>query len=252
MRILLLSACLWAQMSIRDSVIWLFNTGVGYGGYFPLGDLGARFGYLSQVQGEIAYKNKKNLYFLLRGGALWAEKVREDVVGKFILPSLQRGGTLGMLDENGNIFYPRLEGRGFQIGARVGYLLPIIKILRPNPNSGFFVEVGGEFLRHRLLIDVAKSTLAPYLKGEYLKGYDRLTQGWGIGASMGYRFWGNVPWLNFYVAVEYIHTYARSLRGYNYDLRQAENFLRRDAAIGFRAGWCLPLFPRASSELYEP
>lgn len=157
-----------------------------------------------------------------------------------------------MLDENGAIFYPRLGGRGLQIGARVGYILPLIKVLRPNPNSGFFVEVGGEFLRHRLLIDVAKSTSAPYLKGEYLKGYDRLTHGWGVGGSIGYRFWGNVPWLNFYVAVDYLYTYARSLRGYNYDLKQAEKDLRRDGAVGFRVGWCLPLFPRASSELYEP
>ena len=35
---------------------------VGYGGYIPGGTLGDRFGYTSQVGGEVGYKLKNNLY----------------------------------------------------------------------------------------------------------------------------------------------------------------------------------------------
>jgi len=105
--------------------------------------------------------------------------------------------------------------------------------------------VGGGYLRHRISIDKARSDRAPLLEGDYLKGVDRLTGGWGLIESIGYRFFSNRLLLNFFIAVEAGQFFTRSLRGWTYDTGQKDTRKRLDNWLSVRLGWMLPLYEKA-------
>ncbi|GIV23364.1 MAG: hypothetical protein N3A68_06875 [Bacteroidia bacterium] len=246
---LLLFALLWAQQSIRDSAIRFWVPSVVYGGYFPAADLAKRFGYSSVIGGEIGYKFRNHLLITLQGGGLVGDKVTEPkLLDSLFLPSLAAAGMLAFVDENGRIFTPNLRQRGWTALLRIGKLFPRLRFPGQNPNCGPFIEIGIGYLSHRILIDKARSERLPLLEGEYLKGLDRLTAGWGLSESIGYRFFSNRGLINFFIAVEAGQYFTRSLRGYMYDRGLRDTKRRRDFWQGFRVGWSLPLYEKSPTE----
>jgi hypothetical protein len=201
------------------------------------------------IGGEVAFKTRKNLYISLQGGGLAGDRVTEPgfLEGLF-LPSFQQAGILAFVDENGRVFTPNLRQRGWTATLRVGYILSFLRLPRQNPNCGLFVELGGGYLSHRILIDKARSERLPLLEGEYLKGLDRLTGGWGLTEAIGYRFYSNRGLVNFLIAVEAGQYWTRSRRGYLYDRAQRDTQQRRDFWQGIRVGWSLPLYEKAPVE----
>ena len=242
-------AFLCAQQSIRDSAIAFFMPAVVYGGIFPMQDLSQRFGYLNHIQAEVGYKFKSHFYVVLAGGGLVGDKVREaGLLQNYLSASLQQSGYMGMFDENGKVFAPTIRAAGWSAQLRGGKILPILRIPGHNPNCGLFVEVGGGYLRHRISIDKARSDRAPILEGDYLKGVDRLTGGWGFTESIGYRYFSNRLLLNFFIAIEAGQFFTRSLRGWAYDTGQRDVRRRLDSWVSVRVGWMIPLYEKAPLE----
>lgn len=247
--LLLLLAALWAQKSIRDSVISFFAPSVAYGGYAPAQDLAQRFGWTHVLGGEVLYKTRWNLYLALQGGGLAGDQVKEpDLLRGLNLSSLEQAGLLAFVDENGRIFTPNLRQRGWIASLRVGYVVSALRLPGQNPNSGPFLEIGVGYLSHRILIDKARSERLPLLEGEYLKGLDRLTAGWGLTEAIGYRFYSSRGLINFFVAVEAAQFFTRHLRKYLYDRGTIDQRQRRDFWQGIRVGWSLPLYEKAPLE----
>lgn len=239
----------WAQQSIRDSAIHFFVPSVAYHGIFPLADLSQRFGYSSAIGGEVAYKMRSGLYFAVQGAGLIGDKIVESgFLEGLYLPSFQQAGLLAFIDENGKVFTPNLRQRGWTANLRIGYIISHLRLPKHNPNCGLYVEAGGGYLSHRILIDKARSERLPLLEGEYLKGLDRLTGGWGLVESIGYRFFSNNGLINFFVAAETGQYFTQSLRGYLYDKGVKDDDRRRDWWWGFRVGWSLPLYEKAPLE----
>ena len=244
-----LFAFVWAQQSIRDSAIAFFMPAVMYGGLFPMQDLSQRFGYLNHVQVEAGYKFKSHLYIALAGGALVGDKVREaGLLQNYLSASLLQSGYMGMFDENGKVFAPTIRAAGWSALLRVGKIFPILRLPGQNPNCGPFMELGGGYLRHRISIDKARSDRAPLLEGDYLKGVDRLTGGWGFSQSLGYRFFSSRLLLNFFIAVEAAQFFTRSLREWTYDTGERDVRRRLDSWVSVRIGWVLPLYEKAPLE----
>lgn len=244
-----LLSLVWAQQSIRDSAIRFLLPSVAYHGMFPMADLARRFGYSSAIGGEVGYKMRPGIYIALQGAGLIGDKIVEPgFLEGLYLPSFQQAGLLAFIDENGKVFTPALRQRGWTANLRLGYILSRLRLPGQNPNCGPYVEVGGGYLSHRILIDKARSERLPLLEGEYLKGLDRLTGGWGLTQSVGYRFFSNNGLINFFVAVEAGQYFTRSLRGYLYDRRERDTERRRDLWWGFRVGWSLPLYEKAPVE----
>jgi len=127
-----------------------------------------------------------------------------------------------------------------------GYVFPIIG---PNPNSGLMIAAGPVFFQHRILIDYRDASL-PQLEGDYLKGYDRLTNGYGLNEFIGYIHYGRRKLINFYVGFDFMQTWTTNKRGFNYDKGVADNKIRNDNLIGFRFGWVLTLYKRAPQNFY--
>lgn len=220
-----------------------------YSGYWPAADLAKRFGYSSCISGEVGYKFRSGLYLTFQGGGLFGDKIVEPgfLQGMYI-GSLEQVGVLSFMDESGRIFSISVRQRGWQAQTRIGWILRALRLPWQNPNCGPFVEIGGGYLSHRIHIDKARSDKLPLLEGEYLKGLDRLTGGWGLCQAVGYRFFSNKGLINFFIAIEAGQYYTRSLRGYLYDVGRPDRDRRRDFWYGFRIGWSLPLYEKAPLE----
>ncbi len=244
--LLFLASLLLAQQSIRDSAIAYVMLGVVYGGVFPMVDLAKRFGYLNHIQAELGYKFKSHFYIVGLGGGLVGDKVREPgLLSNYLSASLLQAGYMGMFDENGKVFAPTIRAAGWSAQLRLGKIFPAARLPGQNPNCGPFIELGGGYLRHRISIDKARSDRAPLLEGDYLKGVDRLTGGWGLVQSVGYRFFSSKLLLNFFIALDAGQYLTRSLRGYTYDTGQRDTERRLDSWWSLRLGWMLLLYEKA-------
>lgn len=258
---LALAACtaggLNGQVSIADSAISLGYVSIAYGGFFPGNVLAERFGYLNHVGTELGYKHKSNFYVQGDGGFLFTDRVKEvgliDALGfSYLFVDSNGEGTLdaGFIDGNGLVHGVRYTARGGTAALRVGYNFgKLMHGKRTNPNTGLFVDFGGQWLRHKIQIIVPSEEI-PWNDKDFLRGYDRMTQGLGITQRVGYRFYGNKRYINFFVAAEFSQNWTRSARAINYDTNTVDDAPRLDILTGFRAGWCLPLYKVAPEKSY--
>jgi hypothetical protein len=95
-----------------------------------------------------------------------------------------------------------------------------------------------------------QETTIPQLEGEYLKGYDRLTNGLAANQFLGYFNMSNSRVVNFYIGIEAIEGWTQGRRTINFDTGMVDNEARFDMLMGLRFGWVLHLYERAANEFY--
>lgn len=199
------------------------------------------YGFNSQIGLDFSWKFANQFYASIGAQALVSDDIRDTVLMQNILT----GGLL--VTNNGLLSDIRLVQAGFVIPISVGRLftLPIF----PNPNTGFFVEVGGQYMQHWINITPTDEEVAP-ISGEYAKGYDRLTGGFGIREAFGFRYIGNSGYVNFSVGLEFSQNFTNGLRTIQYDTGLPGKQGRRDYFSGFYVSWIFPLLERAPSKVY--
>lgn len=246
-----------AQRSIADSSISFFTITPYYQFNQSAGNLADRFGYHHALGGQAGFKHKSNFYFTLGFHTIFSDQVREtnviDQVGYFTTWSGggQTTGKGGWVEGNfGDVTFPAFYMRGFAVPLRIGYIFNYFRWGKMNPNCGLFVETGLQFLQHKIKIEIPVSADMPYLDKEMLKGYDRLTNGIGPLLSLGYQFYGNKRFVNFYIGVDAAWNVTQSRRSWNYDTGLQDNRTRSDIQYGARIGWTLPLYPTAPDRYY--
>jgi hypothetical protein len=111
------------------------------------------------------------------------------------------------------------------------------------------ISAGPCYLQHHIKIDYRDAQI-PQLEGDYIKGYDRLTSGFGLNEFVGYLHYGKRKLINFYIGLDFMQTWTKNKRGYNYDQGQYDNDIKRDNLMGFRIGWVLTLYKRAPEQFY--
>jgi hypothetical protein len=91
------------------------------------------------------------------------------------------------------------------------------------------------------------------LSEAYQKGYDRLTMGPALTQFVGYSYQSNNRYYNFFIGVDFMEAFTKSVRKYNYDTRQADTDQRLDITYGLRVGWLIPIYLKSknSSNEYE-
>lgn len=248
---------MWGQMSIADSSITFFNVGPYFQAHVPASDMAQRFGYHSGIGGFAGIKHKSNWYVNMGFQLLIGSKVLETTMlnnlgyrhdwhdGSGALNSVG-----GWIDGNGDLIFPGMNMRGYTVPLRVGRIFNKVKLGKQNPNCGLFVELGMQFIQHKIQIEVPKYAEMPYLGKEILKGYDRLTNGLGALASVGYQYYGNRRLLNFYIAADFAYNVTQSRRSWNYDTGLQDTATRQDITWGARVGWVLPIYRVAPEKYY--
>jgi hypothetical protein len=239
-----ISSSLQGQILQQDSSDNIFLINIGYGGYQPGGDLSTRFGYTNLAGGEIGYQFKSNFYFTGGMYFLFGGVVKEP---NHLINLRYDGFTI--LNYNGQPAEIRVWERGYTVPLRVGWVLPRFDPFRANANSGPYIETGVQFIQHKIRIENV-GNLVPSLSSQYLKGYDRLTNGIGVMQSVGYRYYSLNKLINFFVAVDIMENFTENRRDFQYDQEKVENKKRLDLMMGFRAGWTIPLYQINKSSIF--
>ena len=82
----------------------------------------------------------------------------------------------------------------------------------------------------------------PQLEDNMYKGYDRLSNGILASQFIGYQYSSLVKTIHFWGGIEFMQASTTNRRGFNYDTRQYDNLAKSNFAIGFKAGFIIPIY----------
>ena len=230
-----------AQSVLKDSIMPALMLEFNYGFFLPAGDLANRFGGCSAIGPTMKYKTKNNIVIGVEGSFLFGNNVKENEILKNI--TTQSGNVIGI---EGLFEDYTFSERGFYTRGEIG---KIISFKKPNANSGIYVALGAGFLQHKIRFDVDKG-LVPQLNDDYQKGYDRLTNGIAISQFVGYRYFTEYKFLNFFAGIEFIQAFTKNRRSWNFDTFSHETNLRKDLLYGIKAGLVVPIYFQQTEKYY--
>jgi hypothetical protein len=229
-----------AQGSVKDSIISMFSIDLSLGYHSPAGDLANRFGDNGAVGGSVHYKTNKNWLFGLEGGLIFGTMVKDPVT----LPITTVDGY--HIDQNGNFVNLLFLQRGLYMNVTAG---KVFKLFGPNPNSGLVVTGGAGLLQHKILLETRNNEV-PQLEGDYLKGYDRLTNGLSLHQFVGYRYMGNNRMVNVTLGIEGFQGFTENRRDFDFDMMRKDDKKRLDMLYGLKLMWSFPIYRRVSTGYY--
>lgn len=232
-----------AQVSIEDSSITMATINISYRGGAAAGNWGNRWNFVSNLGLDIGVKFKPNLY--LHGGASFLFTDRTQESGG--LGELQKGTAGLVITDEGFLSQVSISGRGLVVPISLGYIIPVVG---PNPNSGLYFELGGQFMIHRFNYRVVDGETAA-LEGEYQKGYDRMRYGIGLREGLGYVHYSNNKQVNFSIGLDLAQVPTRSGRQVFFPEGPIDmNERTLDFFWGIKASWIYPIYRSAPDKAY--
>lgn len=234
----------FSQKTVRDSII---NVPMFFGSYglnLPGGDYAKRFGPNTEVGAGFLIKTKKNWLFGVESSYIFGNKIKEQDIFGNILAS--NGKIIGLdgLDADVRLFQ---RGGKFPV-FKIGKLFPV-KILNASKNSGFFANIGMGILHHKIKIEDVTNT-APQVTGEYVKGYDRLTNGTMIVENIGYLYLDRKRFINIFAMLEIVQGFTQSRRSFDFSTGKQDTQKRFDLLYGIKFGIAFPIYKKLPDEYY--
>ena len=213
----------------------LYN--MSYAFQMPAADLADRFGRNANVGVSLEYRTGQNWLTGLEFNYAFGQKVLDDPL-KFLRNS--EGYIYGVNRQVGGVV---LRERGYYGGGYVGRWFPKV---RTKSASGPRFTVGLGFMEHKIRIQDDQNTIAQ-LEGDYLKGYDRLSNGLAINQSVGWQYMSKGG-ANFSIALEATEGFTKNRRSFDFELGKPMTGKRLDILYGIRATWMLPIYSFTPSE----
>jgi len=208
-----------------------------YGFHTPGGDLSNRFGTNFSLGGGLDFiTEKKNFIFGLKGNNLFGNTVKEDVLFSlrdsdgFILGSVGAGQAA-----YAEVF---LRERGFYAGGHVGKLFALSN---KNKRAGIRLTLGAGLLQHKVRIQDETGS-ADQLKGDFIKGYDQLSNGLAFEQFIGYQQLNRKTGVNFFAGIELTEAFTKNRRNINFATQSRDEKNRFDVLLGFRVGWLFSFY----------
>lgn len=248
MRTLLLTAILlvWVSLTlaqnVKDTLVTFFNFKVVASYQLPAMDLAKRFGNHGTVGAEIAYKNMPNWLWTVGTTITFGRKIREPNHLQNLWTS--QNTIIGVDGRNAAI---SRYHRGYQIYAQGAKIFP--KIGGVNPNSGLFVQGGIGYIQHKIRIETIGNLSYDLNKGS-VEGYDRLCGGLMLTEGIGYLFLDNNRLANFFVLLECVQGFTKSLRRIQYDVPNPDLKTRFDMAFGIKIGYMLTFYRNIETDYF--
>jgi hypothetical protein len=231
----------FAQKAVKDSAEKVFLLGPSFAFQLPGGDLADRFGNNFNVGGSFIGKLKNNWLFGVEGQFIFGDQLKENHILDSI--STQQGFVIGTNGGYADVF---LYERGLQFFLKAGKIFPAF---HSNANSGIMATMGVGLLQHKIRIENDDNNV-PQLHGEYLKGYDRLTNGLSLTEYIGWIHLGQNHVANFSAGFEFTQAFTKSRRTFNFDEMKRDDKQRLDLLFGFRASWFIPFYKRKPKDFY--
>ncbi|WP_367390521.1 hypothetical protein [Lewinella sp. LCG006] len=213
----------------------------GYAPQIPLGDLDDRFGLNFAPEVSADFITDNNWLIGLQGLYIFGSNVEEDVLAGLRTES---GDIIGNDREPADIL---LRERGWYLGVRAGRL---IGLFEDNPRSGIRLNLGVGLLQHRIRVQQDPFRSVPQIEGEYLKGYDRLTNGLALHQFVGYQVIGRNTGINITAGFEFYEGFTQNRRSFDFDTRMTDTSDRLDILAGFRFSFTLPFYLGNAEDVY--
>lgn len=211
-----------------------------FGVSLPMADL-KRYSGFSQAGASFLIKFKNNAILSAEGVTLFTNKHKGESPLQSILNS---NGTI--TDGDGNPAQFAIGVRGMQLQVRGGY---ICSKFAHNPNSGITVSAGVIFFQSKYWID-QRGNNAHQIMNDYVKGYDKLSSGFGLSQFIGYTYYHNKNFWNVYAGIEFSEAWTKDRRDWDFALMKKNDVSYFDAAATFKIGWIITFIHREADEVY--
>lgn len=234
--------CFSYAQNVKDTLVSFINFKVVASYQFSAMDLAERFGDHGTIGGEIAYKNMHNWLWSASTTITFGRKIREPNH----LQNLWTSQNTIIGADGRNAAISRYH-RGYQIAIQGAKIFP--KIGGVNPNSGLFVQGGIGYIQHKIRIETIGNTVNALNRGS-VEGYDRLCGGLMLNQGIGYLFLDNNRLANFFVLLECVEGFTKSLRKIQYDVPNPDLKTRFDMAIGIKIGYMLAFYRNIEKDYF--
>lgn len=211
---------------------------ITFGAALPGADMAKRFGLDQNFGAGVEYMTANSFFFGLEGYYLFGSTVKEDPLDILRTPE---GDIIG---NNLALAEVSLRERGLYLGGMIGKLFPF-----GETRSGIRVSLGAGVLRHKIRVQDDTQSVAE-ITGDYIKGYDRLTQGMALNQFIGWQHIGKTRRVNFMIGFEFNQGFTNTLRDWDFnDMRKLDD-KRLDLRYGIRAAWTLPFYFTKGEDIY--
>jgi hypothetical protein len=205
----------------------------------PGGDMAKTFGNHASIGFGGMLKGKKNWVYAAEGNYLFGGELK----------------NLSIFDQLTNEagYIPNNTGTpaNYSVGLRgISFFIKAGRVFSFNrfrKNNGILYQSGIGFLQHKINIQTYQNEVPP-LNENYVLGYDRLTNGFALNQFLGYQFYSQNRFINFYAGLDFTMAFTQNRRGFNYDSRQFDPLNKTDYLIAFRAGWLIPIYLHTKNE----
>ena len=208
---------------------------------FPAADMAKRFGTNYRIGGALLYKTTSNWMFGVKMDFLLGNRITED---SLLINLTDDDGSI--LNQDGQRVGLSTFERGYLVGLQAG---KIINLSKTNADNGLLLTTTAGFMQHKINLFDREKTV-PQIRGDYRKGYDRLTNGLFIEQYVGYNYFAKDGLINFHIGLNVTAGFTQGRRDYLYDVMRADNASRLDLLFGIRGGWYIPIFRRKSEEIF--
>ena len=213
----------------------------------PAADMAKRFGPSFRVGPAVLYKTASNWLFGAKCDFILGNIIRQDslminITDKY---SAHSGKLYEFINNSGERVGVPVYERGYAIGISFG---KIIALTDKHPDDGVMLLTNFGFIQHKLDIYNSNKDVES-LRGNYLKGYDRLTNGGFIEQYAGYTYFAKNKLLNFNIGLDILVGFTQGRRDYLFDVMRPDNANRIDILYGIRGGWMIPIFKRKSEDI---
>ena len=224
---------------------FILNGNVGHD--LPGGDMAQRFSNSWRLGPALLYKTKSNWLFGAKFDFIVGKNVNEDSLMINIRDKYQTysKNLFQFINNDGQRIGVPVYERGYAVGLSAGKIFNTTKL---HPDNGIVVLTSVGFMQHRINIyDKDKSVMS--LRGQYLKGYDRLANGIFVEQYLGYMYFSKSRLINFTLGADLLVGFTQGRRDYLYDVMRPDHAKRLDVLFGLRAGWFIPMFKRSSEDM---
>jgi hypothetical protein len=232
---------LYSQLQNNPVILAEFSYGAG----FPMADLKTRFGTQLNVAAGLSYQPSHSHFRLgVRFNYFFGSEVKEDVLAPF---RTDFGGLIIGSDQF--LAEMKLKERGFVAQFYSGGLLPVFS--QDNARQSISWQLGFGFIQHYIrFVDDARALTQ--FNTNYLKGLDRLSNGFALIPFIGYEYLSRKGWLSFYGGIETVIGFTENRRSLNYDTNMSElDIPRTDIMLNAKIGLYLPFYIITSPESIE-